>query len=76
MSTSRIKAPSIPSDHLGYREDENNVMKKVTPPDQLQPHPGSYDIGTNLSTSKGLKWKSLSQKGQKPILMSPGPGAY
>jgi len=21
MSTSRIKVPSIPSDHLGYRED-------------------------------------------------------
>lgn len=57
VSSPQIKVPSIPSDHLGYREDRNNVMRKVVATNNLQPHPGSYDIRTDLAQSRGLKWK-------------------
>lgn len=51
-------------------------MKKVIPPHQIHPHPGSYDIQGNLNQSKGIKWKQDAKQSTKSTLETPGPGAY
>lgn len=67
--------PSIPIDNLGFKEDDNNEMKKVQPPKPDAPHPGSYDISRSLNGKGVVVWKS-----EKPIKKEmeavPGPGDY
>jgi hypothetical protein len=57
----KAHVPSIPVDNLGFKEDDNNEMKKVKPPQVEAPHPGSYDIARSLSAKGVLTWKQ-----QKP----------
>ena len=71
-----MKVPSIPSDHLGYKEDLNNVMKKVSKGEDVQPHPGSYEIRTSLlSKSQGFKWNHQHRQPRNQF-ETPGPCNY
>jgi hypothetical protein len=67
--------PSIPVDNLGFKEDDQNEMKKVYPPKPNAPHPGSYDINTSMSARGVVAWKEKKAI-QKEVEAQPGPGDY
>ena len=39
-------------------------MKKVVIEKKVEPHPGSYDIRTDLTAQSTLKWKNNQEKGK------------
>lgn len=69
--------PTIPTDSLGYKL-QNFDYKKVDPPEQRTPVPGSYEIQKDLIVNKGLSWKQGATTSRKydETANKPGPGAY
>lgn len=67
--------PSIPIDNLGFKEDDNNEMKKVQVQMNDPPHPGSYELRSNLTAKGVLAWKAGKLVSREPERL-PGPGEY
>ena len=70
--------PSMPTDSLGYKYDEQDNYEKVQPKETKIPVPGTYDIRTDLIKDNGLAWKQNQSTIKKldDWANRPGPGAY
>lgn len=71
---SKVTPPSIPTDHLGYQEDQHKEMKKVQPIPGNPPSPGSYELKSTMGSKGVLPWKP--SKAYYKEEDQPGPGWY